>query len=110
MLAALSGQRLGGLSVDDRGNLSVGSGGRAGPVAALTPPDRDLCFLALKLALVETLLGPGKLLALADDAFASLPEVSRRAAARLMKQVARTGQLLHATPDVVFREAADHLA
>jgi hypothetical protein len=46
--------------------------------------------------------------ALADDAFAGLPEAARRIAARLLKQAARPGQLVHATRDPIFREAADH--
>ena len=46
----------------------------------------------------------------ADDAFAGLPDGARRLAARLLKAAARPGQLLHATADPAFREAADHAA
>jgi hypothetical protein len=46
----------------------------------------------------------------ADDAFTGLPETVRRVLARLLKQIARPGQLLHATADASFREAADHAA
>lgn len=109
-LAALSGQRLGGLSVDDRGNLQARQGERPLPVLSLPPADRDLCWLALRLALLEPALHGGKALAFADDVLAGLPEAARRLAARLLKQLARPGQLLHATRDPLFREAADHAA
>jgi hypothetical protein len=77
---------------------------------ALAPADRDLLWLALKLAFVEHALSGGSVVAVAEDAFAGLPESARRFAARLLKQMARPGQLLHATADPSFREAADHAA
>jgi len=107
-IAALSSQRCAGLAVDDRGTLLVLVGGRPQPALGLPPADRDLCWLALRLALVEQEIGAGKAVALLDDAFASLPEGARRMAARLLKQAARGGQILHATRDPLFREAADH--
>ncbi len=107
-LAALSAQRLSGLSVDDRGGLLAAASGRTQPVLSLPPADRDLCFLSLRLALLEQALAGAKAVALADDAFASLPEGARRVAGRLLKQAARSGQLVHATRDPLFREAADH--
>ena len=58
---------------------------------------------------MERALAAGQLLALADDAFAGLPEGVRRLTGRLLKQLARPGQLLHATSDVAFRESADHV-
>jgi len=109
-IAALSSQRCSGLTVDDRGTLMVVVGGRPQPALALPPADRDVCFLALRLALVEQEIGAGKAVALVDEVFASLPEGARRMAARLLKQAARGGQILHATRDPVFREAADHAA
>jgi hypothetical protein len=107
-LAALSGQRLSGLAVDDRGNLMALVSGRPQPSLGLPPADRDLCFLSLRLALLEQGLAGARAVALADDAFAGLPEAARRIAARLLKQAARPGQLVHATRDPIFREAADH--
>jgi len=109
-IAALSSQRCSGLWVDDRGTLMVVVGGRPQPSLALPPADRDLCFLALRLALAEQEIGAGKAVALVDEAFAGLPEGARRMAARLLKQAARGGQILHATRDPLFREAADHAA
>jgi hypothetical protein len=109
-LAGLSFQRLQGLQVDDRGNVQVQSGGRAVAAMTLAPGDRDLVFLALKLAFVEQALAGGRAIAVADDAFAGLSEGARRFGARLLKQIARPGQLLHATTDPSFREAADHSA
>jgi hypothetical protein len=109
-LAGLSFQRLQALQFDDRGNVQVQSGGR--PVAAMTlsAADRDVVFLAIKLALLEQALAGGKLVAVVEDAFAGLSEGSRRFAARLLKQLARPGQIVHATSDPSFREAADHSA
>jgi uncharacterized protein YhaN len=98
------------VSVDDRGNLVAQRSGQPTSAAALQPADRDLLFLALKLALIERALAGGKQVAVADDAFAALPETARRLAGRLLKQLARPGQLLHATADIAFRESADHVA
>jgi hypothetical protein len=109
-LAGLSFNRLQALQVDERGNVQVQSGGR--PVAVLTLPaaDRDLVYIAVKLAFLEQALAAGKAVAVSDDAFAGLSEGARRFAARLMKQIARSGQLVHATTDPSFKEAADHAA
>jgi len=110
MLPLLSAQRLGGCLADDRGNLVVQSGGRPIPSLTLPAADRDLVFLALKLALMEQSVAAGRALAFSEDAFAGLAEGARRAAARLLKQAARGGQILHATSDPIFRAAADHSA
>jgi len=48
--------------------------------------------------------------ALVDDALAGFVEQVRRTLARLLKQLGRAGQVLHATADPLFREAADHCA
>jgi hypothetical protein len=110
LLPALSSQRLASFLVDERGNLMVQGGGKTQPASALSPADRDLCFLCIKLGLMEHGLAAGRTVALADDAFAGLPEASRRVVARLMKQLARSGQLIHATSDPIFREVADQAA
>ena len=90
-VAALSGQRLAGLSVDVRGNLLALVGGKPQPALGLPPADRDACFLALRLALLERSLAGGRMVALCDDAFAGLPEGARRLAARLLKAAAKPG-------------------
>lgn len=110
ILTALSAGRLAGVAVDDRGQLAALVAGRAAPSAALPPADRDLLFLSLKLTFMERALAAGKRVAVAEDAFAQLPEAARRVAGRVLKQLARPGQLLHATSDVAYREAADHVA
>jgi len=110
VLGVLSANRLSALSVDDRGNLLAQRSGQSTAAAALSPADRDLVFLALKLAFIERGLAGGKQLAVADDAFAGLSETARRLAGRLLKQLARPGQLIHATADAAFRESADHVA
>lgn len=107
-LGGLTSQRLGGIQVDDRGGVHVLVAGRATAAAALSPADRDLAFLALKLALLEQGLAGGRRVALVDDAFHGLSDGARRFAARLLKQLARAGQVVHATADPAFREAADH--
>jgi hypothetical protein len=109
-LAGLSFQRLSAIQPDDRGNLAVATGGRATQVSTLPPADRDLVWLSVKLAFLERALAEGKSVAVADDAFAGLAESGRRFAARLLKQLARPGQIVHATADPAFREAADHVA
>ena len=110
VLSGISFQRLQAVQVDDRGNVNVQTGGRVVPGATLAPADRDAVFVALKLAFLEQALAPGKLVAVIDDAFGGFTEGSRRFVARLLKQAARPGQILHATSDPSFREAADHAA
>lgn len=109
-LSGLSFQRLQGIQVDDRGNVQVQSGGRPAPTLGLPAADKDLVFLSLKLAFMEQALGDGKQVAIVEDVFGGLSEGSRRFAARLLKQIAKAGQILHATSDPSFREAADHAA
>ena len=109
-LSGVSFNRLGGLQVDDRGNLQVTSGGRPLPVGSLSPADRDLVWLALRLAFLEQALAASKAFAIVEDAFGGLSDGSRRFAARLLKAIARPGQLVHATTDPSFKEAADHAA
>jgi hypothetical protein len=109
-LSGLSFQRLQALVVEDRGNVQVQTAGRAVPALTLSAADRDLVWLALKLAFLEHALAAGKVVAVADDAFRGLSEGARRFAARLLKQIARPGQIVHATTDPSFREAADHAA
>jgi hypothetical protein len=109
-LAALSFQRLLGIVVDDRANVQVQSGGRAVAAASLPTADKDLVWLALKLSFVEQGLAAGNAIAVLEDAFGGLTDGARRSAARLLKQIAKPGQLLHATSDPSFREAADHSA
>ena len=107
-LAGLSFQRLTGVQVDDRGGVQAVVAGRPTPALTLSPSDRDLVWLSFKLALLEQALPASKGVALVDDAFAGLSDGSRRFAARVLKQIARGGQILHATTDPAFREAADH--
>ena len=109
-LAGLSFQRLSGLQVDDRGGVLALVAGRPTPALSLPPADRDLVYLALKLALLEHGLKETRAVGVLEDVFAGLSDGARRFAARLLKQVARPGQLLHATSDTAFREAADHTA
>jgi hypothetical protein len=109
-LAGLSFQRLAAVQVDDRGGLHAVVGGRPSPALTLPPADRDLVYLAMKLALLEHALQGTKALAVVEDAFAGLSDGARRFAARLLKQIARGAQILHATSDAAFKEAADHTA
>ena len=109
-LSGLTLNRLTGVGSDDRGNVQVVSGGRATPALTLPPGDRDLLYVALKLALLEQAVTSGKTVALLEDAFAGLSDGARRTIGRLLKQAAKAGQILHATSDPAFREAADHQA
>ncbi len=110
LLPAVSAQRFSTLLVDERGNLLAQGGGKTVPVATMPPADRDLCFVALKLGFLEQALAAGKCVAVLEDALGGLPEPVRRTLARLLKQLGRVGQIVHATADPVFREAADHAA
>jgi hypothetical protein len=110
VLPALTSQRLANFFVDERGNLQVQAGGKLVPASTLAPGDRDLCFAVLKLGFAEQGLAAGKAVAVFEDAFAVLPEGSRRVLAGLLKQIAKGRQVVHATVDPIFREAADHAA
>jgi hypothetical protein len=110
VLPALTAQRLANFFVDERGNLQVQMGGKLVPAATLPPADRDACFAVLKLGFAEQGLAAGKAVVVLEDAFGVLPEGARRVLARLLKQVAKGRQVVHATPDPIFREAADHAA
>ena len=110
LLPALSAQRFTALLVDERGNLLVQGGGKTLPWAAVAPADRDLCFVALKIGFMEHALSSGRCVAVIDDALSGFGEQVRRSLARLLKQLGRAGQVLHATADPLFREAADHCA
>lgn len=109
-LVGLSFQRLSAVQVDDRGGIHAVVGGRPTPALTLPPADRDLVFLALKLALIEQALQATRAVAVVEDAFAGLSDGARRFAARLLKQLARGAQVVHATSDPAFKEAADHSA
>jgi hypothetical protein len=111
LVSGLTFQRLTAVQVDDRGGVHAVTGGRAAPAVGLPSADRDLVFIALKLALLEQALAAGKGVAVLDqEAFAGLSDGARRFAARVLKQIARGGQIVHATTDPAFREAADHSA
>jgi len=109
-VAAFTLNRLTGIGADDRGNVQVTSGGRPVPALTLAPAERDLVYLALKLALLDQALAAGKAVAVVEDAFAGLSDGVRRTAGRMLKGLARPGQVIHATTDPAFREAADHQA
>jgi hypothetical protein len=108
LLPVLSSQRLANFFVDERGNLQVQAAGKLVPTATLGPAERDLCFAVLKIAFLEQGLAAGKAVAVVDDALSVLPEGSRRALARVLKQLARGRQIVHGSADVAFREAADY--
>jgi hypothetical protein len=109
-VAAFTLNRLTGVSADERGNVQVVSGGRPMPAMTLPPAERDLVFLALKLALLEQSVAAGRSVAIVEDVFAGLSDTVRRTAGRMLKALAKPGQVIHATMDPAFREAADHQA
>ncbi|MGC3999081.1 MAG: hypothetical protein QM767_17215 [Anaeromyxobacter sp.] len=109
-IAGLSFQRFNAIQVDDRGGIHAVQGGRTTPAMTLPPADRDLVYVALKLAFMEHALQGARRVALIEDAFGGLSDGSRRFAARIIKQLARNGQVVHGTSDAAFREAADHSA
>jgi hypothetical protein len=109
-LTGITFQRISGVTADDRGNVLATLGGKQVPIATLPAADRDVIFIALKLGFIEAALAKGKAVAYVDDCFGGLSDGARRLVARLLKQMARPGQLIHATSDGAFKEAADHSA
>jgi hypothetical protein len=110
VIGGLTLNRFSGVAADDRGNVQVVSGGRPTPAMTLPPAERDLVFIALKLALLDHALTASHGVVLLEDAFGGLPDGARRTVGRFLKQLAKSGQVLHATTDPAFREAADHQA
>jgi hypothetical protein len=110
VLAVIAGRRIEALWANPDGAVVVQPAGGRVRFRELPAEARDLCWTALKLALIEYGLGSGHGFALVDGALDALPLVTRRVAAHILKRAARSGQVLHATPDPVFREAADHAA
>jgi hypothetical protein len=108
LLSGLTLNRITGVTADDRGNVQAVSGGRPSPALTLPPADKDLVFVALKLALLEQAVAIGGTVALVEDAFGGLSDGARRTVGRFLKQAAKAGQIVHATTDPAFREAADH--
>ncbi len=107
-VAAFTLNRFTVVSSDDRGNVQVVSGGRPVPAMTLPPAERDLVFLALRLALLEQALASDRSVAILEDVFAGLSDTVRRTAGRMLKAMAKQGQVIHASADPAFREAADH--
>lgn len=107
-VAGFTLNRLTGVSSDDRGNVQVVSGGRPVPAMTLPPAERDLVFLALRLALLDQALASDKSVAILEDVFVGLSDTVRRTAGRMLKAMAKQGQVIHASADPAFREAADH--
>jgi hypothetical protein len=110
LLTGVTFQRIGGVSVDDRGNVQGIVGGRPVPAATLPAADRDLLFLSLKLGFMEAAIAQGKAIAFVDDCFGGLSDGAKRLVARFLKAAAKPGQIVHASADGAFREAADHSA
>ena len=110
ILAVIAGRRLEGLWAHPDGPVVVQPAGGKIRLGELSPEARDRCWTALKLALLEHALARGGTFAVLDGALDGLPLVARRVAAHILKRAARAGQVLHATADPVFREAADHAA
>jgi hypothetical protein len=110
ILAVIAGRRLEGLWAHADGPVVVQPAGGKVRFRDLPPEARDLCWTALKLALLEHAVGRGRGFAVVDSALDPLPVVARRVAAHILKRSARSAQVLHATSDAVFREAADHAA
>jgi polyhydroxyalkanoate synthesis regulator phasin len=110
ILAVIAGRRLEAPWGDPDGAIVVQPAGGRVRFSELPPEARDLCWIALKLALLEHALPRGSAFAVVDSALDGLPLAVRRVAAHILKRAARSGQVLHATADPVFREAADHVA
>jgi hypothetical protein len=110
LLAVIAGRRLEGLWAHADGQVVVQPAGGKVRFRDLPPEGRDLCWTALKLAILEHAVERGRGFAVVDSALDPLPLVARRVAAHILKRAARSAQVLHATSDAVFREAADHSA
>jgi hypothetical protein len=95
-LGALTDQRVQSAKRDDKGMLVLAAGdGRSGPYTSLPPPLRDLVYSALRLTLVERVVGYKKLPIVIDDAFGVLEPGKRALVAKMLKGISAQTQVIH---------------
>jgi len=95
-LTALTDKRVVSAKPDEKGLLTLTApDGRTGPYTSLPPPLRDLVYVALRLTLIERVVGYKRLPVVVDDAFGSLDAAKRALIAKMLKGIATQTQVIH---------------
>ena len=109
-LAALTDQRVVAAKPDAKGALILAAkDGRQGPYLGMPVPLRDLCYSALRLALLERVVTAKKLPVVVDDAFAPLAPEKRPLIGKMLKGLAAQTQVIHRSAEAPAAGLADHL-
>jgi hypothetical protein len=106
-LAALTERRLSTLEIDAKGQAQVGSAQGKQGAGALPPGDRDLVYLAVKVALMEKYAERARLPYLIDDDFSGFPPAQVALIARVLKHLGTRAQVLHLSASPATEAAAD---
>ena len=109
-LAALTDKRVASARPDAKGGLIlVAADGRQGPYLGMPPPLRDLCYSALRLALVEKVVAVKPLPLVVDDSFAPLDPAKRQLVAKMLKGISAQTQVIHRSVEPPPPGTADHV-
>ncbi len=118
MLQPRVGQYLGGLSDRRYGQVLFGptgemavvetASGRSLPFAQLTPGDRDLAYLSLKLTIVEAVVRRGRLPLVVERAFETLPEGKDPLLLRMLQYLGTVTQVVCMTRKPGLAGAGEH--
>jgi hypothetical protein len=108
--AALTERRVSTLEVDAAGKATaVGANGKV-PLGKLSPQDRDLVYLAVKVALMEKYTERAKLPYFVDDDFAQFSANQVVLIGRVLKHLGTRAQVVHLTTSKATEALADSRA
>ncbi|HEY0839530.1 MAG TPA: hypothetical protein VGD74_05040 [Vulgatibacter sp.] len=96
-LAALTRKRLTSFSWSDAGGVRCAGGDGESAFEHLPEGERDLAWLALRLAIVERQQAKGPLPFILDDPFASVPADLHPLLAKMVRGLGARGQVIHCT-------------
>lgn len=105
-LEALTRKRLRGFAWSERGGVRCAGEGGEVPFLALSPGDRDLAWLALRLAIVERHQAHAPLPLILDEPLTRLPPDRHPLLAKMLRGLGGRGQVIHATRLEVMAEGS----
>jgi len=94
-LAALTERRLGAVEIDAKGRAQVATQAGKKHAGMLDANERDLLYLAVKVALMEKYAERAKLPYLIDDDFSGFPPAQQALIGRVLKHVGTKAQVVH---------------
>jgi hypothetical protein len=106
-LAALTERRLSAVELDGHGQAQVTTAEGKRAAGLLPGKDRDLLYLAVKVALMERYAERAKLPVLIDDAFSQFAPSEVALIGRMLKHLGTRAQVLHLTASTATEAFAD---